>query len=219
MKRNLKFWTRHTWETAGVELVIVAVFAAISLVSSSGLEWSLFFSTLPLFLIVAAVFCMILVNSTTQMLYNPLLLSMGETRRSVFFGSCYFRVLIVGVTVALCAVVWLLSPDEISAVGLKSLLNILVLLTCASALGNLFGTLYVKWKWLGVVLLALTGGVIGGSSGILLSTGINLQRNLVAKVTGMLQELPWWVFLIALVLLACDLFFHWMILRRQEVKL
>lgn len=219
MKRNLKFWTRHTWETAGMELIVVAFFSIVTIFSTTGLDWSLFFSTVPLFLIVAAVFCMILVNSSTHLLYNPLLLSMGETRRNVFFGSCYFRVLIISVTIALCGIMWLISPDAISAAGLRSLLNILAILVAASSIGNLFGTLYVKWKWVGVMCLALVGGVIGGTSGFLFSAGIDLERAAVSKVTNFLQDMPWWFALVAVGLQAADLFFHWMLLRRQEVKL
>lgn len=219
MKRNLKFWTRHTWETAGVELMVVAFFSIITIISNNGLDWSLFFSTVPLFLLVASVFCMIIVNSSTQLLYNPLLLSMGETRRSVFFGSCYYRALIVGVTVALCGLLWLLAPGSIADKGLGSLFNISCVLVIASALGNLFGTLYVKWKWVGVMLLALTGGVAGGLGGFAFSAGIHLKQSSIEKVSSFLQELPWWVALIAVGLFALDLIFHWMLLRRQEVKL
>lgn len=219
MKRNLKFWTRHTWETAGLELIVVAVFSAISIISTSGLDWALFFSTVPLFLIVAAVFCMILVNSSTHLLYNPLLLSMGETRRNVFFGSCYFRALIIGVTIALCSIMWLLASGTVAAAGLGSLFNIFCILMAASSIGNLFGTLYVKWKWVGVMCLALVGGVVGGTSGFIFSAGINLEQTTVMKVTNFLREMPWWFALAALGLQAADLFFHWMLLRRQEVKL
>lgn len=219
MKRNLKFWTRHTWETAGVELMVVAFFSFITIISNSGLDWSLFFSTVPLFLIVAAVFCIILINSSTQLLYNPLLLSMGETRRNVFFGSCYFRVLVIGVTIALCALMWLVAPNTVSDTGLGSLFNIFSVLVAASSIGNLFGTLYVKWKWVGVMCLALIGGVCGGLGGFLFSTGIHLEQSGVMKAASLLRKLPWWFSLIAAGLLAADLFFHWMVLRRQEVKL
>ena len=81
MKRNLKFWTRHTWESIGVDMIFVAVFSGILVLNNSGIDWALFISAVPLFLIVAAIFGMIIINSSTQMLYTPLLLSMGETRR------------------------------------------------------------------------------------------------------------------------------------------
>lgn len=219
MERNLKFWTRHTWESAGLELLVVAVFSVITIVSTNGLDWNLFFSTVPFFLIVAAVFCMILLNTSTQILYNPLLLSMGETRRNVFFGFCYYRVLVIGVTVALCSLVWLLARSSISAQGLGSLSNVIIVLVIASSLGSLFGTLYAKWRRVGVVLLALCGGVVGGTGGFLVSSGFQLKQAAVEKVSAFLRDLPWWVALIAVGLLALDLFFHWMLLRRQEVKL
>lgn len=219
MKRSLKFWTWYTWRTAGVQLMVVAIFSVLTIVSTSGLDWNLFISTVPFFLFVASVFCMILLNSACQLLYHPLLISMGETRRNVFFGSVYYRVLIIGVTLALCGLIWLICPGDVSAVGRNTLSNLLVILVAASSLGNLFGTIYVKWKWVGVMLLALTGGVIGGMSGVLLSTGIQLDHADVLKAASFLQDMPGWTALISVVLFAADLFFHGMLLRRLEVKL
>lgn len=218
MKRTLKFWTRHTWETMKVEFAVVAVLSVITLLGSSGLEWSLFVSTVPLFLIAAALLSIVIVTSTTTMVYNPLLISMGETRRNIFIGSCYYRVLIIGVTVALCGMIWMITPNEIAVHGLKSLFNILVVLVTASSLGSIFGTLYVKWRWVGALFLGLFGGIFGGMSGFVLSSGIQLKQDGIEKASLFLQELPWWILLIALGLLALDLFFHWMLLRQQEVK-
>lgn len=218
MKRNLKFWTRHTWESIGVDMIFVAVFSGILVLNNSGIDWNMFISTVPLFLIVAGIFGMVIINSSTQMLYSPLLISMGETRRNVFFGSCYFRVLVIGVTTLLCGLVWLITPSEVSAAGLGSLGNIFFVLVSASSVGNLIGTLYVKWKWVGVALLALVGGVGGGVGGFLASAGAGMERFNVLKVTMFLQEMPWWIALVAFVLFGADLFFHWMMLRKQEVK-
>lgn len=218
MKRNLKFWTRHTWASIGLDMVMVAIFSAIAVLTNNGIDWSLFVSAVPLFLIIAAIFGMIIINSSTQMLYTPLLLSMGETRRNVFFGSCYFRVLVIGMTTALCGLIWLITPSEISTTGLGSLLNIFLVLMSASSIGNFVGTLYVKWKWVGVMLLALVGGVGGALGGFLASSGLVIEKLGVLKAASFLQDMPRWIALVAFGLFAADLFFHWMLLRRQEVK-
>ena len=219
MKRNLIYWTRHTWETARMALVIVAVVSLFTIINANGIQWSLFFSTVPYFLLFAAVFCIILVNSSTQTLYTPLLLSMGETRRNVFFGYCYFRVLIIGATAALCCLIWALAPDTVSSTGLNSLGSILSILVLSSALGSIFGTLHARWKWVGMIIIGLVGGVAGGVGGMLISSGIDLERSSVEKLARFVQELPWWLALIAALLLAADLTFHALLLRRQEVKL
>lgn len=219
MERNLKFWTRYTWETASVELGMVAVLSALTILSSNGLQWSLFLSTVPYFLVIAAALCIIIINSSTQILYAPLLLSMGETRRNIFLGFCYFRALIIGVTIALCCLIWALAPGKISAIGLGSLVSVLEVLVISSALGSIFGTISVKWKWAGVTLLALVGGVGGGMGGYLFSAGIDLQQADAEKLASSLQTLPWWVGVAAAVLLALDLLFHALLLRRREVKL
>ena len=218
MKRNLKFWTRHTWESIGVDMIFVAVFSGILVLNNSGIDWAMLISAVPLFLIVAAIFGMILINSSTQMLYCPLLLSMGETRRNVFFGFCYFRVLVIGVTTILCGLVWFITPSEVSAAGLGSLSNIFFVLVSASSIGNLIGTLYVKCKWVSVVMLALVGGVGGALGGFLASASADMEQINVMKATSLLREMPWWIALVAFALFAGDLFFHWMLLRKQEVK-
>ena len=140
MKRNLKFWTRYTWESSGVVLVTAAVLAVISLFGAEGLDFAVFAAIVPYYLCIAAVFIMMMLNSSSQTLYVPLLLSMGETRRNVLLGFHYYRVLIIAVTAALCALIWLLAPGEVSAIGLRSIPTILCVLLIASALGSIMGT-------------------------------------------------------------------------------
>ena len=171
MKRNLKFWTRYTWESSGVVLVTAAVLAVISLFGAEGLDFAVFAAIVPYYLCIAAVFIMMMLNSGSQTLYVPLLLSMGETRRNVLLGFHYYRVLIIAVTAALCALIWLLAPGEVSAIGLRSIPTILCVLLIASALGSIMGTVLVRWKWAGMVLIILLCGVAGGTVGFAGATG------------------------------------------------
>ena len=121
MKRNLKFWTRFTWENMGVELSITAILAVMTVFGGEGLDLARFVVTVPYLLCIAAIFGMIMINSGTQSLYIPLLVSMGETRRNVLMGFHYFRALVIAVTLALCALIWLAVPGEVSSAGLRSL--------------------------------------------------------------------------------------------------
>ena len=123
MKRNLKFWTRFTWENMGVELSITAILAVMTVFGGEGLDLARFVVTVPYLLCIAAIFGMILINSGTQSLYIPLLVSMGETRRNVLMGFHYFRALVIAVTLGLCALIWLAVPGEVSSAGLDRALK------------------------------------------------------------------------------------------------
>jgi hypothetical protein len=218
VKRNLKFWTRYTWESSGVVLVTAAVLAVISLFGAEGLDFAVFAAIVPYYLCIAAVFIMMMLNSGSQTLYVPLLLSMGETRRNVLLGFHYYRVLIIAVTAALCALIWLLAPGEVSAIGLRSIPTILCVLLIASALGSIMGTVLVRWKWAGMVLIILLCGVAGGTVGFAGATG-GFDAAQIIKIVSYLEMLPWWLMAAVPASLALDAGFQWLILRRQEVRL
>ena len=220
MKRNLRFWTRYTWESAGAVLVAAAVLAVISLFSAEGLDFAAFAAVMPYYLCVAAIFVMMMLNSGSQTLYVPLLLSMGETRRNVLLGFHYYRVLIIAVTLAACSLIWLLAPGEVSSVGLRSIPTLLCVLLIASALGSIMGTVLVKWKWAGTVLIILLCGVAGGTVGFAGAAADKfLDMARMARVLSHFEALPWWLAAAVPVALALDVAFQWLLLRRQEVKL
>ena len=56
MKRNLKFWTRYTWESMAVDLSFMAGLAVITLFSAEGLDLGMFASIVPYYLCIAATF-------------------------------------------------------------------------------------------------------------------------------------------------------------------
>lgn len=218
MKRNLRFWTRYTWECTGVVLCITVVLAALCAFSEENLDVRTFATATPYFLCVSTVFCILMGNSGTHTLYVPLLLSMGETRKNVLAGFLYFRGLIIAVTTALCALIWLAAPGEASAVGLRSIPTILcVLLTCSN-LGSIMGTLFVKWKWAGMIVIIIICGVGGGLVGFASAAGGVLLTNAL-ELAVYLAATPWWLAAAAAVSLGLDLGFQWLLLRRREVKL
>ena len=219
MKRNLKFWTRYTWESAGMVLCTAAVLVVASLFSAEGLDFAVFATVVPYYLCVAAVFVMMMVNSGAQTLSVPLLLAMGETRRNILLGFHYYRALIITVTISLCGLVWLLAPGEVSAVGLRSIPTILCTLAIASALGSIMGTLFIKWKWAGMTLIIILCGAAGGTVGFAGATGGGFNVLQILEIVSCLETLPWWLLAAAPASLALDVGFQWLILRRQEVKL
>ncbi len=218
MKRNLRFWTRYTWECTGVVLCVTVVLAALCAFSEENLDVRTFATATPYFLCVSTVFCILMGNSGTHTLYVPLLLSMGETRKNVLAGFLYFRGLIIAVTTALCALIWLAAPGEASAVGLRSIPTILCVLVTCSNLGSIMGTLFVKWKWAGMIMIIIICGVGGGLVGFASAAGGVLLTNAL-ELAVYLAATPWWLAAAAAVSLGLDLGFQWLLLRRREVKL
>lgn len=220
MKRNLRFWTRYTWESAGVELWLVVVLVALTALGADRMQLEAMASVIPYFLSISAILCMIMVNVGSHSLYIPLLLSMGETRRNIFFGFHYYRALIIAVTLSACAVIWALAPCEVSSIGLRSIPTLLTVLVAASALGSIMGTLFTKWKWVAMILIVILCGGMGGCLGFFFSGGAaELLTVGTAELAAVLQTLPWWLVLAAAVLFLLDMGFQWLLLRRQEVKL
>ena len=219
MKRNLRFWTRYTWEGMQTVLIVLAVLLVLSAIGASHLELTTLAATVPAYLLLAAGLTTILLNYGTQVVYIPLLISMGETRRNLFLGYHFYRVLIIAVAVGLSALIWALVPGEISRLGLSNIPAILALLVTSASLGSIMGTIYFKWKWAATILLVVVFGICGGIGGFSIAGGGEDVAQLIGKGAAMLAEFPWWVALGAAAALGADAAFHWVLLRKQEVKL
>jgi len=174
---------------------------------------------LPYFLVISAIFCMILINYSSQVVYVPLLISLGETRRNIFLGFHYYRGLITLVTLALCALIWLLVPGQVSLLGLRSIPTLLTVLIISASVGSLLGTSFSRWRWVASICMFLVAGGAGGMGGYLMVDGIRLEQATTLKLASLLVKVPWWLVVTAAAVLALDISFHWMLLRRQEVKL
>lgn len=219
MKRNLRFWTRYTWEGMQTVLIVLAIFLVLSAIGASRLELTTLAATVPAYLLLAAGLTTILLNYGTQVVYIPLLISMGETRRNLFLGYHFYRVLIIAVAVGLSALIWALVPGELSRLGLSNIPAILALLVTSASLGSIMGTIYFKWKWAATILLVVVFGICGGIGGFSIAGGGEDVAQLIGKGAAMLAEFPWWVALGAAAALGADAAFHWVLLRKQEVKL
>ena len=219
MKRNLRFWTRYTWEGMQTVLIVLAVLLVLSAIGASRLELTTLAATVPAYLLLAAGLTTILLNYGTQVVYIPLLISMGETRRNLFLGYHFYRVLIIAAAVGLSALIWALVPGEISRLGLSNIPAILALLVTSASLGSIMGTIYFKWKWAATILLVVVFGICGGIGGFSIAGGGEDVAQLIGKGAAMLAEFPWWVALGAAAALGADAAFHWVLLRKQEVKL
>ena len=219
MKRNLLFWSRYTFESLRAVALVLAILLVISAVGASRLELTALAAMAPAYLLLAAGMCIIMLNYGTQVVYIPMLLSLGETRRNIFLGYHYHRALIIALAVGLSALLWALVPGEVSALGLRNIPSILAILIAASALGSIIGTIYARWKWVATILLLLVFGTFGGVGGFSVAGGGEDVARLIGKGAQTLTSFPWWLGLTALLALAADMAFQWLLQRRQEVKL
>jgi len=223
MKRNLRFWTRYVWESAEVDLVLVAILVVLTLLGATSSPWEQLAGVLPYYLFLAGTMCMFLCNVGVQSVYLPLLLSMGETRKNVFWGFQYGRLLTIVSVGVLSLLLWLLIPGEASAAGLQSMPSLLLFSAAISCLGNILGTLQTKCKWVSIVFIVILcgglGGVVGGVFVNLGKNGLDQLMEFFTWLSAALASPPWWLVLATAILLAIDLVFHWLLLRRQEVKI
>ena len=219
MRRNLRFWTRYTAESAEVMAGVMAVLLILSLLGADAQQRTNVLMMTPYYLITSALTVILMMNYGTQALYVPLLLSMGETRRNLLLGFHYHRALIIAVTLAVCALCWAFLPSELSSVGLNSLPYILAVMVIFSALGSLMGTLYFRFKVAATILLVVIFGGVGGVVGFSVAGGGLELSLLIAGAFSLLESAPWWLAVAAAGALAVDVALHWALLRRQEVKL
>lgn len=219
MKRNLRFWTRYTWEGMQMVLIVLVIFLVLSAIGASRLELATLAATAPAYLLLAAALTVVMLNYGTQAVYIPLLISMGETRRNIFLGYHYYRALITVIAIGVSALIWALVPGEISRLGLRNIPSILAILIISSALGSIMGTIYFKWKWAATILLLVVFGACGGIGGFSIAGGSEDVVRLIGKGAAVLAEFPWWIALAAAASLALDVVFQWGLLRKQEVKL
>lgn len=219
MKRSLRFWTRFAGECLGMDLVITVILLVLTAGGADDLGLQTLGATLPLYLCVANMLLLLMLSTGVQALYIPLLLGMGETRRNSLLGFQCFRAMVIALTLALCALVWLLVPGQAAALG--NLPGLLCLMVAVAGLSNIIGSLFMRWKWVGVALLVVISGGVGGMVGVLGGSareGFEMTA-ILAEVAQGLQGYNVWLALGAVALLALDVGTHWLLLRRAEVKL
>jgi len=216
MRRNLWFWSRYTWEIIRAELVAVAFLIILSNMEYNHLSWTLLASLLPYYLAMVTVLMVLIVSTGFQTLYAPLLISVGETRWNIFLGFQYHRVLLIMVTAAVSAVIWTVLPGTVSAAGLQHLPIIITILVMSTSLGSLIGTIHIKLRWLGTVMIMLIFSSLGATVGVAVAKGVLTD---IPDFMSILAHLPWQLIATAALLLLVDVVVQWLSLRWLTVKL
>ncbi len=219
MRRNLKFWTRYTWENAEILLAVTALLGVLMLLGRERPAWDVFAARVPYLLLMSGCFTLYIVNTSSHQLYIPLLIAMGETRRNILYGFLYYRLLAIAGTLAACGLIWGLIPGEISREGLRHLPILLVTMLLASALGSIAGTLTVRWKWVALVAIMIPSGIFGGLIGYMGVGGGTRLEKVLQVASRLLTGTVWPLVLATAVLLAVDGLLQYRVVMTREAKI
>ena len=96
MRRNLRFWTRYTAESAAVVAFIMAIFLGISLQGANAEYRPAVLYMTHYYLVTAARRTISRMKYGTPATDVHLRLCMGEARRNLLLGFHYYRALIIG---------------------------------------------------------------------------------------------------------------------------
>ena len=211
MRRNLRYWSKFSLQNLLVPgLWLFALVLAVNWSAEGPTDLTL----LPGIALVGMLFSFICFGCGIVVLYLPLLVSMGETRRNVLLGYHYYLALSVVMGTALWAVMmWIAGVGEAILSGLASVIGVQVLVAAA---GSLIGIAYARFKWVGVLMIALLSG---GTAGIFSFLAASRGRDGIALIAGFLSPEGLWLLIAAAVLAAVEIAAAWLHFRRREVKL
>ena len=211
MSRNLRYWSRFTLQN----LMVAALFVVLTLVMTVSTEDLTGLSLLPGMALMGMLFSFLAFGCGVVVLYLPLLVSLGETRRNVALGYHYYLFLTALLGTALWVVLSLAAGagQEVLS-GVPVVLAIQVIVAMA---GSLVGIIYARYKWIGVAMIALLAGGTAGIFSFLLASNI-MEENTFLSFDFRLGGT--WVFLLAAVAVTVlEIFLFWLHFRRREVKL
>lgn len=212
MSRNLRYWSRFTLQNLATTLIFVAFGLVLIVGGAESLEIESF-QFLSIMALFGSLFSIVAFGCGVVTLYLPLLVSMGETRRATFWGYHYYMVLTMVVGTATWALLSILTgiPNWWNGLPTVVILHLLV-----SGFGGLIGILYARFKWVGILMIALLSGGVAGI------TSYTMIRTIMREGTFVLNlrlSLSGWMLLGGLALIAVEAVVCWFHFRRISVKL
>ena len=213
MRRNLRYWSKFSLQN----LLVPGLFLLIAL--ALAVNWSADGPTdltlLPGMVLAGTLFSFICFGCGIVVLYLPLLVSMGETRRNVLLGYHYYLILTVLLGTALWAVLSLVAGAGQEVLpGIPLVLAVQAIVAMA---GSLVGIVHARYKWVGVAMIALLAGGTAGVFSFLLASNI-MEENTFLSFDFRLDSM-WGFLLAAAAVTALEILLFWLHFRRREVKL
>lgn len=216
--RSFRFWRRYALELLGMGLAAALFCLAISALGAQPEALPGVLMCMPYYLSIGCAFALILCCFAIHISYMPLVIAMGSTRREAFWGFLLCRLSVVAAASVLSLLLWLLLPGDIARDGMKLLPLLVWMMLLAASLGSLMGLLYQKWRWLGILVLAILSGVVGAGA----SMSVMSSSRGTALFSRWLGPLGKWAVLAAVLWLlaaSADLLLTRNALRCRAVKL
>lgn len=215
MRETIRYWLLFLWQTAKVALWAILFIGVIILIRVDFSELNISPYLLPMVITVSAALSQMISGPGAHILYMPLQLAMGETRRNILWGylaSLFFFAL---PPAAVCGALVAFSPGVPRRGGLAIALLLVQLL--AGAFSNILGVLYVKFRFIACFIIGAVSACIGG--GYVRISMLNLYSDSLSldflSRSGVLTGLA----IAAAALLIAGGVFTALRLRRLEVKL
>ena len=215
MRETIRYWLLILWQTAQVALWAVLFIAVIFLARMDFSRGSFSPYLMPTVITASAALCQMICGPGAHILYMPMQLALGETRRRVLWGYLASLILYALPPAGICGILLTLHPGVPGRLGLAAGLLLVQLL--AGAASSLLGVLYARWKIIGCFVIGAVSACVGGgfvsiSTLNLFSDGLSLAfLGQGSALTGMAAA--------AAALLAQGGLLTALRLRRLEVKL
>ena len=218
MMRGTRFWLRYYLETMGIGFGVGAVMLILNGLGAGREVLSGVLASTPYYIAMGCALAIMMVCFSTHILYIPLVLSLGSTRREVYLGFLLYRICSALTPLLAALLIWLPLPGEIAESGRALLPTIGLLLLYAVTAGSLMGAVYQKLRVLGLILLVNICGDVGGSVGLLMSMN-EAGGNLFSQIFGWMDQWSLVGLILGILMAAADLIVTFVLLKRREVKL
>lgn len=215
MRETIRYWLLFLWQTAQVALWAILIVAVIFLARVDVSRMNLSPYLLPTVITACTALPQLICGPGAHILYMPLQLAMGETRRNILWGYLLSLFLYALPPAGICGALVALSPAIPHRTGLA--LGLLLVQILAGAFSNVLGVLYAKFRVIACFIIGLVSACIGG--GFVRISLLDIYSDMLSldflSQSGVLTGLA----IAAAVLLAAGVVFTALRLRRLEVKL
>ena len=215
MRETIRYWLLYLWQIAQIALWSALFIGVIVLARVDFTEMRLSPYLIPAVITASAALPQLICGPGAHILYMPLQLALGETRRNIFWGYLSGLLLCAAVPAGVCGALLTLTPGVPHRLGLT--LGLLLVQLLSGAFSSVLGVLYAKFKIIACFIIGAVSACVGGgfvSISMLNIYSDSLSLDFLSRggvLAGMAAA--------AAVLLAAGAFFTALRLRRLEVKL
>lgn len=210
-----KEWIRYTGENLLIVGVVTLVLLGIQILSAETVVMEEILNAVPFLLCVTTLIALSIMEFSRQAAMIPMILTMGNTRRSVFLWTYASRGLVLLTVLAISAAAFAVTGEG----TFQTILTICSLLLIGVSILGLFCSFYsTRFQWIATLGIMVVAGGMGGLVGGSLTSSSGAGG--VARVVILaIEELNGSLWIVASVLVLIDVTVNWLAIRRREVKI